>query len=217
MSWSSFYLWKELKIMFKKLFKNFFIFLNTFFICFIFTFNTLASEVKIVEIEGEIISPTVPDETVPIIEVEELPPILDGFVYIPEIPLDEEQQHLLWNECVDRGVEYTFALAVIQKESEFNPKATNHNKNGSTDKGLFQTNSCWWKTLIQEGMITYSDDLYDPATGIKCGVWELSKYVGKYGNTERAYAAYNTGRDVKSNKNSRKVMQYWEAWKEVIR
>ena len=200
--------------------KNFFIFLNTFFICFIcfiFSFNSLAaSEVKIVEIEGEAVYPTVPDETVPIIEVEELPPISDGFVYIPEIPLDEEQQHLLWTECIERGIDYGLALAVIQHESEFNPKATNHNNNGSTDKGLFQTNSCWWKELRKEGMISESDDLYDPSTCIRCGMWELSKYVAKYGNTERAYAAYNTGRDVKSNKNSRKVMQYWEAWELVL-
>lgn len=197
--------------------KKFFIFIITFVISFVTTFNTLAaSEVKIVEIEGEEIFPTVPAETVPIIEVEEMPPISDGFVYIPEIPLDEEQQHLLWTECIERGVEYAFALAVIQKESEFNPKATNHNNNGSTDKGIFQTNSCWWKELKKEGMISESDDLYDPSIGIHCGMWELSKYVGKYGNTERAYAAYNTGRDVKSNKNSRKVMQYWEAWKEVV-
>lgn len=197
--------------------KKFFIFIITFVISFVTTFNALAaSEVKIVEIEGEAIFPTVPDETVPIIEVDELPPISDGFVYISEIPLDEEQQHLLWNECIERGIDYGLALAVIQHESEFNPKATNHNNNGSTDKGLFQTNSCWWKELRKEGMISESDDLYDPATGIKCGVWELSKYVGKYGNSERAYAAYNTGRDVKSNKNSRKVMQYWEAWKGVV-
>lgn len=197
--------------------KKFFIFIFTFVISFVTTFNTLAaSEVKIVEIEGEIISPTVPDETVPIIEVEELPPISDGFIYIPEIPLDEEQQHLLWTECIERGIDYGLALAVIQHESEFNPKATNHNNNGSTDKGLFQTNSCWWKELRKEGMISESDDLYDPSTCIRCGMWELSKYVAKYGNTERAYAAYNTGRDVKSNKNSRKVMQYWEAWELVL-
>lgn len=188
--------------------KKFFIFILTFVISFVTTFNSLAvSEVKIVEIEGEAIFPTIP-----IIEVEEKPPISDDFIYISEIPLDKEQQHLLWNECIEREIDYGLALAVIQHESEFNPKATNHNNNGSTDKGLFQTNSCWWKELRKEGMISTSDDLYDPCIGIRCGMWELDKYVSKYGNTERAYAAYNTGRDVKSNKNSRKVMQYWESF-----
>ena len=181
------------------MFKN--IFFKTFFLSIIFSFTAFAST-EIIEAN---------EDPIPIEEDK-----YAGFVYSEQIPLDYDLQELLWHECIDRGVEYTFALAVIQKESEFNPKATNHNKNGSTDKGIFQTNSCWWKQLIQEGMITYSDDLYDPATGIKCGVWELSKYVGKYGNSERAYAAYNAGRDVKSNKNSRKVMQYWEQWKGVV-
>ena len=65
-------------------------------------------------------------------------------------------------------------------------------------------------------MITESDDLYDTETGIKCGMWELQKYVEEYGNTERAYAAYNTGQDVKSNKNSQKVMEYWESYNILI-
>ena len=178
----------------------------------IFTTNeVLAAEsnVKVVEIEGYPVIEVAED---PVIEVEED----DGFVYIPEIRLDEEQQHILWSESVDREIDYGFALAVIQKESDFNPEATNHNKNGSIDKGLFQTNSCWWKTLIKEGMISESDDLYDPCTGIRCGMWELQKYVKKYGNTERAYAAYNTGRDIKSNKNSQKVMEYWESYNELL-
>ena len=155
------------------------------------------------------------ESNVRIIEVEEDPEI-EEFIYMGEIPLDRDLQKLLWDEAHDRGIDYTFALAVIRHESEFEPKATNYNKNGSTDKGLFQTNSCWWKTLKEEGMITCSDDLYDPETGIKCGMWELQKYVDKYGNTERAYAAYNTGRDVKSNKNSQKVMEYWEAYATLL-
>lgn len=167
------------------------------------------SNVKIIEIEG---CPVIETGQDPVIEVEEN----DGFIYIPEIPLNEELQRVLWQESIDREIDYGFALAVIQKESDFNPKAINHNKNGSTDKGIFQTNSCWWKTLIKEGMITESDDLYDTETGIKCGMWELQKYVEKYGNTERAYAAYNTGRDIKSNKNSQKVMGYWESYNILI-
>lgn len=170
------------------------------------------SNVKIIEIEG---CPVIETGQDLVIEVEE-EPISDGFIYIPEIQLSEDQQHLLWNESINREIDYGFALAVIQKESDFNPKAINHNKNGSTDKGLFQTNSCWWKELKKEGMISESDDLYDPCIGISCGMWELQKYVSKYGNTERAYAAYNTGRDVKSNKNSQKVMEYWELYKMLL-
>lgn len=155
------------------------------------------------------------ESKVEVLEVEE-DPVIEEFIYMGEIPLDVELQRLLWDEAHNRGIDYTFALAVIRHESEFEPKATNHNKNGSTDKGLFQTNSCWWKTLIKEGMISESDDLYDAETGIKCGMWELQKYVDKYGNTERAYAAYNTGKDVKSNKNSRQVMKYWEAYATLL-
>lgn len=138
------------------------------------------------------------------------------FVFHEEIPLECDLQETLYHECIDNGVEYAFALAVIQKESSFNPKATNHNKNGSSDKGLFQTNSCLWKQLKKDGFITCSDDLYDAGTSIKCGILVLSEKVSKYGNTERAYAAYNTGRDVKSNKNSRKVVKYWDQWKEIV-
>ena len=135
------------------------------------------------------------------------------FIPFDAVPLSESLQRLLWEECQKYGIDFCFALGTIQLESDFKAGAIHHNTNGSTDRGICQVNSCWIKTLKQLGMITSADDLFDPATGIRCGMWELGQCVAKYGNTERAYAYFNTGSEkVKSNKASRTVWKYKQEW-----
>ena len=100
---------------------------------------------------------------------------------------------------------------------EFNRYATHHNSNGSTDRGICQVNSCWIKKLCKLGIISCSDDLYNSILGIDAGMWVLSDAINQFGNTEKAYAYYNTGNSkVNSNVNSRKVMNYWEKYKNIL-
>lgn len=142
---------------------------------------------------------------------------MDAFHYRDFIPLSEDLQRLLWDECEKYGIDFLFAAAVIKQESDFRASATNHNSNGSVDRGLFQTNSCWIKDLKRIGYISSANDLYDARTGIKCGTWELAKCVQHHGNSESAYYEYNTGKSKGgSNRNSRKVMSYMAEYKALL-
>lgn len=67
-------------------------------------------------------------------------------------------------------------VAIAKAESGMNPKAINHNRNGSVDRGLFQINSI-------HGFV----NLEDPKTNIE----SAKKVYEKQGIT--AWAAYNNG------------------------
>jgi len=78
------------------------------------------------------------------------------------------------------GDQAHIALAVAKAESSLNPKATNLNRNGSTDTGLFQINSI-------HGYET--DYLLDVENNVKVA-YEIYK---KAGNQFTPWVAYNTG------------------------
>ena len=133
-----------------------------------------------------------------------------------------DQQLYLFNKCkslysnlTDQLDYYYYALAVIQRESDFKKRCYHKNSNGSTDLGLMQVNSCLWKELKQKGIISSSEDLYDPYININAGFYELDQCVAKYGLTENAYYMYNTGKSKKpgTNKNSHIVWGYFLDWK----
>lgn len=141
--------------------------------------------------------------------------------YSTEVPLSEELQGFLWERCGDVSEQqkelYVFMLGLIDAESEFTPTAYHKNGNGSTDRGLCQTNSCWLKDLKNGNLIESKEDLYDPYTSINCCLWELQHKLESYGITERLYYWYNTGSEKgSSNRNSRRMVGKWEKWKGVI-
>lgn len=121
----------------------------------------------------------------------------------------------VYSNTVDQLDYYYYLLAVIQRESDFKRKAYHKNSNGSTDLGLMQINSCMWKELRQNGIISSSEDLYDPYININAGMYELNQCVAKYGLSENAYYMYNTGKSKKAgtNKNSHIVWGYFLDWK----
>lgn len=116
-------------------------------------------------------------------------------------------------------VDSKLVLAVIDGESEGNPDALNRNKNGSTDHGLMQINSCNHDWLSKELGIT---DFHDPAQNIKAGTYILSLLTAKYDNYHRVLMCYNMGerqtrklwnRGIRSSKYSRKVMSRYQKLK----
>ena len=116
---------------------------------------------------------------------------------------------------------YCYLLAVMQHESSLGNDKSNYNDNGTRDLGIMQVNSSNWSTLKDAGIITtYSksnltcDELqYNDYTGINAGMYYLNDYVGEYGISEKAYFKYNTGKSSgESNRNSRKVWKYYQAW-----
>ena len=175
------------------------------------------------------------------IDINEAPPIqdisnalnaLDALeVYVPDsdddcpvneaVPLDVEIQEYIWTRCkkatTDYENYYAFILGCIQHESTFRAKATHHNSNGSVDRGIMQINSSNIGKMKRAGLITSAEDLFDPFKCIDCGLWLMNQYIDKFGVSESAYYAYNTGREREgSNKNSRKVMSYMNEWQSIL-
>jgi hypothetical protein len=59
------------------------------------------------------------------------------------------------------------AKAVMQAESSGNPMAVNRNRNGTTDRGLFQINDVNVPALMKAGIIKNVKDLFDTDTNIR--------------------------------------------------
>jgi hypothetical protein len=55
-------------------------------------------------------------------------------------------------------------VCIARHESALNPKAVNHNKDGSKDYGLFQINGRFW------GKVCDIDKLFDPAYNAQCAM-----------------------------------------------
>lgn len=86
--------------------------------------------------------------------------------------------------------------AIAKTESDFNPRATNRNPNGSTDFGLMQINSIHEDTIKKMNLTL--EDLYDPKIGIRVGSQILSRCFKKYGFTYQGLNCYN-GRIMKND------------------
>lgn len=152
-------------------------------------------------------------------------------VYVPDsdddcpvndaVPLSTELQEYIWTRCKkatsDYENYYAFILGCIQHESTFRAKATHHNSNGSVDRGIMQINSSNIGKMKRAGLIASAEDLFDPFMCVDCGLWLMNQYIDRFGVSESAYYAYNTGREKEgSNKNSRKVMQYMAEWNALL-
>jgi soluble lytic murein transglycosylase-like protein len=72
-------------------------------------------------------------------------------------------------------------IAICQHESKFNPKAVNYNKNGTVDKGLFQTNSRYFN----------SPCIFDARTNISLGVSYFDELMRRHHTIRSAIQHYN--------------------------
>lgn len=115
--------------------------------------------------------------------------------------------------CQEYEVEYELALAVMNVESQGNPKATNHNKNRTVDKGYMQINSVNYEWLREELDIT---DFYNPWQNIRAGVFMLSNLMERHSDKHSILMSYNMGerrtsqlhrKGVYSSNYSRKVVR----------
>ncbi len=95
-----------------------------------------------------------------------------------------------WRAAAERyGVSQPLLAAIAKVESNFNAHAINRNGNGSTDIGIMQINSRWWKALAKYGI--GPAQLFDACTSIHVGAWILADNVRRHGNTWTAVGAYN--------------------------
>ena len=80
--------------------------------------------------------------------------------------------------------------AILWHESRFNPKARNHNTNGTRDIGMAQINSTHLPLLARYGVGEAA--LYQPCTSIAVAAWLLGGHMARHGNTWFAVGAYHS-------------------------
>lgn len=118
-----------------------------------------------------------------------------GFTYLSEISLSYELQQYTFQRCQESGLEYEMVLAIMWRESLFQPYAVGVNKNGTKDSGLMQINDINRGWLSEHGI----SDLLDPYQNIDAGTLILSQYFSKY-NENMALMAYQYGEQGMLNK-----------------
>ncbi|MCG8570704.1 MAG: lytic transglycosylase domain-containing protein [Spirochaetes bacterium] len=107
--------------------------------------------------------------------------------YFTQVIGDEKIARLVINYSNKHDIDPTLLVALMETESSFNPKAKNHNRNGSVDRGLCQLNNKTFPDLKIK-------DFYDPATNIRLAC-ELLRWCfdSADGSIEIALAYYNAG------------------------
>ena len=104
--------------------------------------------------------------------------------------------HCAWGQpCMRRAAQHyqvpeALLHALAQQESGGNPKAVNHNQNGTRDIGLMQINSSWLPLLARHGL--READLWDPCVNTLVAAWLLSDNFRRWGFTYRALGAYHS-------------------------
>ena len=119
---------------------------------------------------------------------DDLDPMIEDTYLRDDIPLDYETQMLLYGACLEFGVDYDLALAVIEQETNFK----NIMGDGGSAYGYFQIWPKWHIDRMAELGVT---DLNDPESNFRVGCHFLRECIDKYG-VERGLGYYNSGKAV---------------------
>ncbi len=108
------------------------------------------------------------------------------FVCLP-VPMSEEEQRIVFDICADNGVAFSFIMAIIGEESEFEREA----RSVTGDSGYMQINDCNAAAIAERGFV----DMYDTAQNVGAGVSIIRDLFDTYGDDEvhRVLMAYNMG------------------------
>ncbi len=96
--------------------------------------------------------------------------------------------------CKDYNVDKYLVYAMIKQESNFNNEAVSSAK----ARGLMQITEDtfnWLKPMLEENSTTF-DDLFDPDTNIRYGVFFLSILQKNFSEQNTVVAAYNAGMNI---------------------
>lgn len=105
-----------------------------------------------------------------------------------DIPLDVKLQEHAWELCQQNDIPFEIVMSVAWHESRFQVDAVGYNRNGTTDSGVMQINSCNWQWLYDD----HDLDISDPYDNIEAGIHILSMFWSKY-PPEEALTAYAWG------------------------
>ena len=104
-----------------------------------------------------------------------------------DVPLTEDLQDIIIDISEKRGVDPALVLAVIEKESGYNPDASGDN---GRSQGLMQI----WRSFHEKRMEKLgAANLYDPRDNVIVGIDILAEKLDKYEDVEKALIAYNAG------------------------
>lgn len=104
-----------------------------------------------------------------------------------DVPLTEDLQDIIIDTASRRGVDPALVLAVIEKESGYNPDASGDN---GKSQGLMQI----WRNAHKKRMKKLGAvNLYDPRDNVLVGIDILAEKLEKYEDAEKALIAYNAG------------------------
>lgn len=104
-----------------------------------------------------------------------------------DVPLSKDLQDIIIDTAGGRGVDPALVLAVIEKESGYNPDAFGDN---GRSQGLMQI----WRSVHEKRMEKLGAvNLYDPHDNVIVGIDILAEKLESYGDVEKALIAYNAG------------------------
>lgn len=122
---------------------------------------------------------------VPAYDSDKLPTLEDVTYY--DVPLSYSLQRYIYEVCADEEVPVSLVIAMIDKESQFNPEAVSD----TGDYGLMQINKINHETLEEQYRAA---DMLDPYQNVFCGVKVIGSYIKAYeGDYNKALMAYNMG------------------------
>ena len=113
-------------------------------------------------------------------------PMIEDTYLMPEHPLPLELQVKLYGACLEMGVDYELALAVIEQETRFR----NLMGDDGESAGYMQVQEKWHRDRMA---LLGVDDLRDPEGNFRVGCHFLKECIDKYG-LEKGLGYYNSGR-----------------------
>lgn len=115
-------------------------------------------------------------------------PTVYGEVYKwrQDVPLSQELQGYIWQECKKADIPTSIVYAVIECESNFDENAVSY----TGDYGLMQLNEICHAELCERLCVP---NVIDPYFNVLAGISLLSDYYNKYDSWNAALMAYNCG------------------------
>lgn len=107
--------------------------------------------------------------------------------FVPlNVPMDEDLQEFIFYLSQAYEMDFTFVMALIQRESGYNPDVISK----TNDYGLMQINEINHPYLQEQFGIT---DFTEPYGNVRAGMFILRKLFEKYETPEKVLMAYNMG------------------------
>lgn len=113
-------------------------------------------------------------------------PMIEDTYLMPDHPLPLDKQVLLYGACLEMGVDYRLALAVIEQETGYG----NLMGDDGESAGYMQVQKQWHRERMA---LLGVDDLLDPEGNFRVGCHFLRECIDKYG-LERGLGYYNSGK-----------------------